>query len=105
MRSRDVDGARVGDKSLLEDTLGDVLAVGVLPLLSLALESLEVLKVALGDVGSVLSAEDADFEPVDLAVALGGVLACVLEIFEVLVDYVVGGDVLGDLLAGAFVGY
>lgn len=57
----------------------------------------QVLKVALGHLGLVLAAEDADLEILDLARALGGLDAGVLEVLEVLEDDLVRVDMFRDL--------
>lgn len=66
-------------------------------LLLSAAELTEVLEVALGHLGLVLTAEDADLEVLDFARALGGLDAGVLEVLEVLENDLVRVDVFRDL--------
>lgn len=68
----------------------------------LAAEGVEVLEVALGYLGDVLAAEDADLEV--LCGAGGQLGAAGLEVGEVLVDDLVGADVPGNIEAVALVG-
>lgn len=68
----------------------------------LAAEGVEVLKVALGHLGDVLAAEDADLEVLRGARRQLG--AAGLEVREVLVDDLLGADVPGNVEAVAFVG-
>lgn len=76
----------------------------MLPLLVATAEFAEMLQVALGDGGDVAAVEDTDFEVLRRGIAGRQLGAGSDEVFEVLVDDLVGADVRCDLVGGLSVG-